>query len=83
LIKKADDLLNYSKGEEELAENIVKKIFDAGVTLVVSGGSISELIMHYLEKYKIMAIFYKLNIDTIFIFYHSYYNILTNCNLSL
>lgn len=56
LIKNANDLLNYSKTEEELAENVVKKIADAGVTLVVAGGSIAELIQHFLEKYKIMVV---------------------------
>eukprot|EP00825_Cyclidium_porcatum_P028382 TRINITY_DN3065_c0_g1_i1.p1 TRINITY_DN3065_c0_g1~~TRINITY_DN3065_c0_g1_i1.p1 ORF type:complete len:451 (-),score=92.16 TRINITY_DN3065_c0_g1_i1:456-1808(-) len=56
LIKNAQDLLNYSKTEEELAENIVKKIADAGITLVVAGGSIAELIMHFLEKYRIMVV---------------------------
>lgn len=56
LIKNANDLLNYSKTEEEFAEKIVKKIADAGITLVVAGGSIAELIMHFLEKYKIMVI---------------------------
>lgn len=48
--------MNYTKSEEELAEKIVKGIADAGVNLIVAGGSISELILHYVEKYKIMII---------------------------
>lgn len=56
LIKNADELLNYTKSEEEHAEKLVKAIADAGVNLIVSGGSISEIVMHYIEKYKIMVV---------------------------
>lgn len=56
MIKNANELLNYTKSEEELAEKIVKGIADAGVNLIVAGGSISELILHYVEKYKMMII---------------------------
>lgn len=56
LIKNATELKNYTKSEEQLAENIVKTISEAGVNLVVLGGSISELMLHYLEKYRIMAV---------------------------
>lgn len=56
LIKNASDLLNFSKSEETLMERHIKSIADAGVKLVVVGGSVSELAVHYLEKYEIMAI---------------------------
>lgn len=56
LIKNANELLNYTKSEEELAEKIVKGIADAGVNLIVAGGSVSELVLHYVEKYKMMLL---------------------------
>lgn len=34
----------------------MKRISEAKIDLVVSGGSVSELMMHYLEKYRIMVV---------------------------
>ena len=56
LIKNAKELLNYTKSEEEHAERIVKGIADAGINLVVAGGSVSEIMLHYLEKYRLMVV---------------------------
>jgi len=56
LIKNADDLLNYTKGEEDHCEKIVKDIFNSGVKVVVCGGSINETMLHYLEKYRLMVV---------------------------
>jgi len=39
-----------------LAEKLVRRIADSGVNLVVSGGSVSEIVLHFLEKYKIMVV---------------------------
>jgi len=55
-ITNADQLLNFSKGEEKAMEDIIKAIADAGVNVVVSGGNISDMALHFLERYKIMAI---------------------------
>lgn len=56
LIKNAEDLLNFSSSEEGLMERYIKSIADQGVQVCVVGGSVSELAMHYLEKYEIMVI---------------------------
>lgn len=56
LLTTAEELKNYTKGEEELMEKFVKKLSDAEINVVVSGGSISEVWLHYMEKYKIMVI---------------------------
>mmetsp|Transcript_21195 Transcript_21195/g.35405 ORF Transcript_21195/g.35405 Transcript_21195/m.35405 type:complete len:537 (+) Transcript_21195:33-1643(+) len=56
LLTTADELLNYSKGEESQMETIVKNIADSGANVVVSGGAISALALHYLERYKIMVL---------------------------
>ena len=56
LMKNADDLLNYTKGEEEAFEKFVKGLAEAGIQCVVGSGSMSELAVHYFEKYGMMAI---------------------------
>jgi len=55
-IEKASELEEYAKTEEMAMEQKIKSIRDSGVDLIVSGGNISELAMHYLEKYKIMVL---------------------------
>ena len=55
VFKTADELLNYTKSEEEHMESIIKEIVDSGVKCVITGGSISNLAIHYLDKYGIMA----------------------------
>ena len=48
LIKNAQEMLNYAKGEEQVAEKAISGIAEAGVTLVVTGGTISNICLHYL-----------------------------------
>lgn len=55
LIKNAEDLLNFTKSEENAMETLVKGIADTGVNTVVIGGSIAELAIHYFEKHGIMV----------------------------
>ncbi|CDW73272.1 UNKNOWN [Stylonychia lemnae] len=56
LLKNADDLLNYTKGEEDQFEHFIKGLAEAGVTVVIGSGSISELAIHFFEKYKIFVL---------------------------
>lgn len=56
LIQNASELLNYSKGEEELAEKFVQTLVNANVNVVVTGGTISDIVLHFLDKYKIMVV---------------------------
>jgi T-complex protein 1 subunit theta len=56
LLKNADDLLNYTSGEEDKFEGFIKKLAEAGVSVVVCTGSMSELAVHFFEKYHIMAV---------------------------
>ena len=55
LIHNAEELLNYHNSEEERLAKEIKALADLGVKLVVSGSSIGELAMHYLERHGIMA----------------------------
>lgn len=48
--------MNYTKSEEEHAENVIRSIADSGVDLLVVGGSISDICLHYCEKYKLMVV---------------------------
>ncbi|CAG5131274.1 unnamed protein product [Candidula unifasciata] len=56
LIKNADELLNFSKGEENLMEQQIKDIADAGVKVIVTGGKVGDLALHYTNKYKLMVV---------------------------
>jgi len=56
VIKNADDLLNFSTGEEKALEELIKGISETGAKIVVVGGTISDLVLHFLERYKIMAV---------------------------
>jgi len=55
LIQDADHLKNYNKSEEDNMEAIVKEIAEAGVNVAVFGSGISEIALHFLERYHIMV----------------------------
>uniref|UniRef100_A0A673HMP5 T-complex protein 1 subunit theta n=1 Tax=Sinocyclocheilus rhinocerous TaxID=307959 RepID=A0A673HMP5_9TELE len=54
LIKNAEELMNFSKGEEDLMEAQVKSIADSGANVVVTGGKVADMALHYANKYKLM-----------------------------
>lgn len=56
LIKNAEELLSYSKGEERKMEEIIEGIAATGVKVVIANGSISEMAQHFLDKFEIMVI---------------------------
>jgi len=56
VIKNADELKAYNKGEEKAMEDAIKGIADSGAKVVVAGGSISEIAMHFIEKYGMLAV---------------------------
>ena len=56
LIKTAEDLMGFTEGEEKQIEDQVVSLVEAGVNLVVSGGKIGDISLHYLNKYNIMAL---------------------------
>lgn len=55
IFKSANELLNYTKGEEDHMEKIIKEIVDSGVKAIVVGGAISNMAIHFLDKYGILA----------------------------
>lgn len=56
LIKTADDLRNYNKSEEKQMDEQIKAIAESGANVVISGGSISEMALHFIERYEMMAL---------------------------
>lgn len=56
LLKNADELLNYNKSEERKMEETIESIAATGAKVVIANGSISEMAMHFLDKFGIMVI---------------------------
>ncbi|KAG7280206.1 hypothetical protein CRUP_037567 [Coryphaenoides rupestris] len=56
LLKNAEELMNFSKGEEDLMEAQVKAIKDAGANVVVTGGKVADMALHYANKYNLMVV---------------------------
>jgi len=56
LLENADQLLKFSKGEEDKMEAFIKGIADAGVGVVISGSTVSEIALHFLNKYSILVV---------------------------
>jgi len=56
LIKTAEELTNFSRGEETQLEEQIKAIADSGAGVVVSGGKIGDMALHFINKYGMMAV---------------------------
>lgn len=56
LIRSAEELENYSRGEEAKVEESIKAIAETGAKVIVAGGTIGEMALHFIEKYGLMAI---------------------------
>jgi T-complex protein 1 subunit theta len=50
VIHNAEELKAYNKGEERMMEDAVRAIADSGAKVIVAGGGISEIAMHFIEK---------------------------------
>jgi len=56
LIRNAEDMLNYNKSEEKALEEVIAALAGTGCNVVVANGTVSEMALHFLEKYKIMVV---------------------------
>lgn len=56
LMKTADDLKNYNRTEEAKMEEIIEGIAQSGVQVIVTGGTISDMALHFIEKYQLIAL---------------------------
>eukprot|EP00536_Pseudo-nitzschia_multiseries_P006436 jgi/Psemu1/193127/e_gw1.136.12.1 len=56
LMKNADDLKNYNRTEETKMEEIIQGIAETGAKVLVTGGAISDMALHFIEKYELIAL---------------------------
>ncbi|PFX16094.1 T-complex protein 1 subunit theta-like [Stylophora pistillata] len=56
LIRNAEELKSFSKGEEEQLEKQLKSIVDTGVNCIVSGGKVAEMALHFCNKFNILVV---------------------------
>ncbi|EPZ35981.1 T-complex protein 1, theta subunit domain-containing protein [Rozella allomycis CSF55] len=56
LIKDAKEMLSYSKGEESRLENEIKGLADAGIKVLVTGSAVSDLALHFINRYGMMVL---------------------------
>ncbi|MBA0742443.1 hypothetical protein Gogos_015500 [Gossypium gossypioides] len=56
LIHSAEQLENYSKTEEAKVEELIKAVADSGAKVIVSGGAVGEMALHFCERYKLMVL---------------------------
>ena len=55
LLHNAQEMLDFSKGEEQRMEKFVKELKDAEIGVVVCGSGLGSLALHYLNKFGILA----------------------------
>ncbi|KAL3476964.1 TCP-1/cpn60 chaperonin family-domain-containing protein [Aspergillus californicus] len=56
LLKNAQDMLDFTKGEEERLEAAIKELYDSGLRVVVCGATVGDLALHYLNRFNILVI---------------------------
>lgn len=56
LLKNAQEMLDYTKGEEERLEAAIKELYDSGVRVVVAGATVGDLALHFLNRFNILVI---------------------------
>ncbi|XP_077336146.1 T-complex protein 1 subunit theta isoform X1 [Lithobates pipiens] len=56
LINNAKELTNFSQGEENMMEDSVKAIAATGANIIVTGGKVADMALHYANKYNLMVV---------------------------
>ncbi|KNC49289.1 chaperonin [Thecamonas trahens ATCC 50062] len=56
LMHNADELLGFSKAEEAQMERTIKGIADSGANVVLTGGKVSDIALHFLDKYNLLVV---------------------------
>ncbi|KAK8272741.1 hypothetical protein V6Z11_D11G355400 [Gossypium hirsutum] len=56
LIHSAEQLENYAKTEEAKVEEFIKAVADSGAKVIVSGGAVGEMALHFCDRYKLMVL---------------------------
>jgi len=56
LLKSAQELMDFSKGEESMLEKVIANIAAQGVNCIVTGGKVSDMALHFCNKYNILVL---------------------------
>jgi len=56
LMKCAEDLKSYNASEERKMEEIIQAIAESGAKVAVTGGSVSEMALHFCNRYKLILL---------------------------
>ncbi|KAI8804688.1 chaperonin Cpn60/TCP-1 family [Cladochytrium replicatum] len=56
LIHNAAEMKEFSKGEEVQLEKAIKEVADSGAKVVVSGGGVGELALHFCNRYGLVVV---------------------------
>lgn len=56
LINSANELENFSKGEEDLLESQIRALHEAGCNVIVCGGKAADMAVHFCNKFNIMVV---------------------------
>ncbi|XP_060710538.1 T-complex protein 1 subunit theta-like [Hemiscyllium ocellatum] len=56
LLQGPADMLGFGDGEERLMEAQVRGLLQAGVTVLVIGGKVGELALHYADQHRLMVV---------------------------
>ena len=56
LLHNAKEMMDFTKGEENQLETIVKELHDSGLRVIVAGSTVGELALHYLNRFGILVI---------------------------
>ncbi|KAK9671678.1 hypothetical protein RND81_12G047400 [Saponaria officinalis] len=56
LIHSAEQLQTYSKTEEARVEELIKAVAESGAKVIVSGGAVGDMALHFCERYKLMVL---------------------------
>eukprot|EP00916_Digyalum_oweni_P004824 GHVL01008653.1.p1 GENE.GHVL01008653.1~~GHVL01008653.1.p1 ORF type:complete len:546 (+),score=96.77 GHVL01008653.1:52-1689(+) len=55
-IHSAEELMQFTKGEEAKMEQYVKDVADTGVEVLIVGGSVSDVAKHFIDKYNLLLL---------------------------
>jgi len=56
LLHDAEELMNYNQSEEDFIHGVVKSLHDMGVGVVIVGEKVSEMALHYVDKYNLVCL---------------------------
>ncbi|KAH1084122.1 hypothetical protein J1N35_023883 [Gossypium stocksii] len=56
LIHSAEQLENYAKIEEAKVDELIKAVADSGAKVIVSGGAVGEMALHFCDRYELMVL---------------------------